>query len=42
MKKKQVSCLLVTRRGKLLGIITESDFAQVAAELLQELEDSCD
>ena len=42
MRRKKIGCLLVTRQRKLIGIITEHDFALVAAELLRELEENDD
>lgn len=42
MRRKKVGCLLVTRERKLVGIVTEYDFAQIAAELLEELEEGND
>ena len=35
MRTKKVSCLPVTRDGKLVGIVTEADFTQIARELLE-------
>lgn len=35
MREKHVSCLPVTRDGKLVGIVTEADFTQIARELLE-------
>ncbi len=36
MRKHKVSCLPVVRDGKLVGIVTESDFMDVAAQLLDQ------
>jgi CBS domain-containing protein len=36
MREKGVSCLLVTREGRLVGIVTERDFVDVTARLLEE------
>jgi CBS domain-containing protein len=36
MRARGVACLPVVRDGHLLGILTEHDFIQVAARLLEE------
>ncbi len=36
MREKGVACLPVVRDGELLGIVTEHDFIEVAAVLLEE------
>ncbi len=35
MREHKVSCLPVTRDGKLVGIVTEADFTQIARDLLE-------
>jgi CBS domain-containing membrane protein len=36
--KHKVGCLPVLRRGKLVGIVTDSDFVAVAVNLMEQLE----
>jgi CBS domain-containing membrane protein len=38
LEKHQIGCLPVMRDGKLVGIITETDFVAVAINLLEQLE----
>lgn len=40
MEKQRYGCVPITVDGKLLGIITETDFVGVAINLLEQLEDS--
>lgn len=39
MRQHHISCLPVIREKKLLGIVTESDFVNMAAQVLQEVSD---
>lgn len=36
--KNKLGCLPVTRRGKLVGIITDTDFVSIAINLMEQLE----
>jgi CBS-domain-containing membrane protein len=36
--KNKVGCLPVLRKGKLVGIITDSDFVAIAVNLMEQLE----
>ena len=36
MRERKVGCLPVVAKGKLVGIVTESDFIDVSAKLLDE------
>jgi CBS domain-containing protein len=36
MREKQIGALPVVREGQLVGIITESDFIEIAGQLLNE------
>ena len=40
LKKNRMGCLPVTRDGKLVGIITDSDFVTIAIHLMEQLEAS--
>ena len=40
LKKNRLGCLPVTRDGKLVGIITDSDFVTIAIHLMDQLEAS--
>lgn len=40
LKKSRMGCLPVTRDGKLVGIITDSDFVTIAIHLMEQLEAS--
>lgn len=40
LRKEQIGCLPVLENGKLVGIITEADFIEVAIRALKMLEDS--
>lgn len=40
LKKNRLGCLPVTRDGKLVGIITDSDFVTIAVHLMDQLEAS--
>ncbi len=40
LKKNRLGCLPVTRDGKLVGIITDSDFVTIAIHLMEQLEAS--
>ncbi|NND44745.1 MAG: CBS domain-containing protein [Xanthomonadales bacterium] len=40
IEKNRIGCLPVTREGKLVGIITDSDFVGVAINLLEQLEEA--
>jgi CBS domain-containing protein len=36
MRRHRVGCLPVVKEGRLVGIVTERDFMDVAAELMEE------
>jgi CBS domain-containing protein len=38
LQKHKVGCLPVLRKGKLVGIITDSDFVSIAINLMEQLE----
>jgi len=38
LQKNKLGCLPVTRRGKLVGIITDTDFVSIAINLMEQLE----
>lgn len=40
LQKNKVGCLPVVRDGRLVGIITDSDFVAVAINLMEQLEES--
>lgn len=40
LEKHRIGCLPVVTKGKLLGIVTDTDFVGVAINLLEQLEDS--
>ena len=40
LQSNRLGCLPVTRSGKLVGIITDSDFVSVAINLMEQLEQS--
>ncbi len=40
LEKHKIGCLPVVRDGKLLGIVTDTDFVGVAINLLEQLEES--
>jgi CBS domain-containing protein len=39
MRRERVHCLPVVREGRLVGIVTERDFINVAARLLEQQPD---
>ncbi len=39
LEKHRIGCLPVVRKGKLVGIITDTDFVAVAINLLEQLEE---
>lgn len=38
LRKQRMGCLPITRKGKLVGIISDSDFLEVAISLLEQME----
>ena len=40
LQKNKLGCLPVLRKGKLVGIITDSDFVAIAINLMEQLEQS--
>ncbi len=40
LKQNRLGCLPVTRDGKLVGIVTDSDFVTIAIHLMEQLESS--
>jgi CBS domain-containing protein len=36
MKRREVGCVPVLKEGRLVGAVTEHDFMEVAAELIQD------
>ena len=40
LQKNRMGCLPVTRDGKLVGIITDSDFVSIAIHLMEQIEQS--
>jgi CBS domain-containing protein len=36
MREKRVGCLPVVSEGRLLGVVTEDDFMDIAGQLLEE------
>jgi CBS domain-containing protein len=38
MQQERIGCLPVTRKGDLVGIVSDSDFVAVAVHLMEQLE----